>query len=82
MLPCDFDQNNGRQAFHFALVNAFDNNPNKQYKAHIHLKSHHDAMYVVDMEGAPKKNISSHETLWFKAILAWRRPFQQYSVGT
>ena len=38
-------------------------NPNKQNTSHKHFKSDHDVIYVVDMEGAQKKNLKFDQTL-------------------
>ena len=58
-----FDQNKGRQAVHFTLVNPLDRHANKKYEACAHFKSHHDAIYVVDMEGAQKNNLKFYQTV-------------------
>ena len=40
-----------------------DKNPRQKNKAREHLKSHHDAMYFVDMGGPQKKNLKFYQTL-------------------
>ena len=55
-----FDQNKDR---HFTLVSPSDRNPNKKHNAYNHFKTHQDAIYVADMEGAQKKNVKFYHTL-------------------
>ena len=43
---CDQKRKSTSSSLH--AVNPLDNNPNKKHKAHDHVKSHHDAIYVVD----------------------------------
>ena len=57
------DHNQGRQAVHFTLVKPWDADPNNKYKASNHVIARHDAMYVVEMEGAQKKNFEFYKTI-------------------
>ena len=58
-----FNQNRGRQAVRFTLVNPLDNNPDLQFRSYRRWKSHHDALYVVDMERAQEPHFKFLQTL-------------------
>ena len=66
--PVGFEGNERRQAVYSLLVNPLDNNPNKKNKDYKHLKSHHDAIYVVDMErernGRTSSSTKSSTAAW------------------
>ena len=40
-----------------------EKNRDNKYKAHKHVKPHHDVVCAVDMEGAQKENFEFHKTL-------------------
>ena len=51
-VPSGFEGHQGRQAEYLTLVKPTDKNPDNKYLGYKHWKPHHDAIYVVDMEGA------------------------------
>ena len=51
-VPGDFEQSKGRKAVHCSLVSPLDQNPETKYKPYIHQKSHHDQVFVIDLESA------------------------------
>ena len=59
LVPGGFEGHKERQAVYFTLVNSMD----QKYKAYTHLKSHHDAVYALDVEGPQKEKFESYQTL-------------------
>ena len=55
--------------------------PTQKYKFHKHFKSHHDAIYVVDAEGAHKKNLKFYQTLQTALFLSTRSPKGLHQEG-
>ena len=66
-------RNESRQPVHFTPSTPWTKNANNKHKAHKHFKSHHDAIYVVDTEGAQDSNIKFYQTLNMVALSVSKR---------
>ena len=78
VVPGGYDQNKGRQAVHVTLVNLLDKNPNTKYKADKHFESHHDAIYVVNTEGAAEELQVPPNARWLRFL--FRRDPQGFCI--
>ena len=47
-----FGSSKGRKAVYFSLVSPLDPNPDRKYQRYLHMKSHHDRLFVIDLEAA------------------------------
>ena len=51
-MPGRFGTTRSRETVYFSLVSPLDENPDPNYKPYLHVKNHHDMLFVIDLEAA------------------------------
>ena len=51
-MPGGYGTSKRRNAVYFSLVSPLDPNPDLEYKPFLHMKKHHDRLFVIDLEAA------------------------------
>ena len=50
LVPWGFRISKGRKAVYFSVVSPLDPNPDPKYKPYLHMKNHHERLFVMDLE--------------------------------
>ena len=64
-MPGGFGTSKCRNTVCFSLVSPLDPKPDPKYKPYLHMKNHHDRLFVIDLE-AWKNSLEFYDTVPFE----------------
>ena len=67
-MPRRFGTSKDRKTMYFSLVSPLDPNSHTKYKPYLHMKNHHDRLFVIDLESA-QNSLEIHQTANGKCLV-------------